>query len=248
MSDLRHHIKETTMLFQNNATGALAQDAGLAAHMRMIFNYMAGGVALSGLVAWLTLKSPEALQFAVNANLILFLVWFGVGMLFHKIAFNTQPTTALAMFAGYSALTGFMLAPLALVYAQADITLAFLAAAGTFGAASLYGYTTGRSLASLGSFLAVGGIALMVFAVVLIGMSIFSTVPAGLSLVFSVLVIPFVLIAVAYKMNQIRETYHHYGNDELMSSRMAIMNALGFYTDFVVLFVHILNILGAARR
>lgn len=236
------------MLFQNNATGAVAHDAGLAAHMRQIFNYMAGGVALSGLVAWLTLKSPEAMQFAVNAQLLLLLVWFGLGMFFHKIAFNTQPTTALAMFALYSGVTGFMFAPLALVYAQADITLAFFAAAGTFAAASLYGYTTGKSLAGLGSFLAVGGIALMIFAVVLIGWSIFGTVPAGLSLVFSALVIPFITIAIAYKMNQIRETYHHYGNDELMSSRMAIMNALGFYTDFVVLFVHILNIIGAARR
>ena len=65
------------MLFQNNATGAVAHDAGLAAHMRLIFNYMTGGVALSGLVAWLTLKSPEALQFAMQAHLILFLVWFG---------------------------------------------------------------------------------------------------------------------------------------------------------------------------
>ena len=235
------------MLFQNNATGAVAHDAGLAAHMRMIFNYMAGGVALSGLVGWLTLRSPELLNFAVQANLVLLLVWFGMGMFFHKIAFNTQPTTALAMFALYSAITGLMLAPIGLVYAQADITIAFAAAAGTFAAASLYGYTTGRSLASLGSFLAVGGIALTIFAVVLIGMSIFSTVPQGLSLVFSFLVVPFITIAIAFKMNQIRETYHMYGSDELMSSRLAIMNALGFYTDFVVLFIHILNILGSRR-
>lgn len=235
------------MLFQNNATGAVAHDAGLAAHMRMIFNYMTGGVALSGLVAWLTLKSPEALQFAAQAHLVLFLVWFGMGMFFHKIAFKTQPSTGLAMFALYSGLTGFMLAPIALVYTGADITLAFFAAAGSFFAASLYGYTTGRSLASLGSFLAVGSIALLVFAVVLIGMSIFSTVPQGLSLVFSALVVPFIIIAIAYKMNQIRETYHTYGGDELTSSRLAIYNALSFYTDFVVLFIHILNIIGSRR-
>lgn len=235
------------MLFQNNATGAVAHDAGLAAHMRMIFNYMTGGVALSGLTAWLTMKSPEAMQFAVSANLFLFFAWFAAGMFFHWVAFKVQPVAALAFFAAYSVLTGFMLTPLVLMYTGADITMAFFAAAGSFLAASLYGYTTGRSLAGLGSFLAVGGIALMIFAVVLIGMSIFSTVPQGLSLVFSFLVVPFIVMAIAYKMNQIRDNFHMYGSDELTSSRMAIVNALGFYTDFVVLFIHILNIIGSRR-
>lgn len=231
-----------------NQSEAVAQDTQLAAHMRMIFNYMTGGVALAGLTGWLTLQSQEATMFAAQSSLLLILVWFGMGLFFHKIAFSVQPVTGLFLFAVFSALTGFMFAPIMLAYAQADITLAFFAAAGVFLASSIYGYTTNRSLASLGSFLAVGGIALIIFAVVLIGMSIFSTVPSGLSLVFSVLVVPFVTIAIAYKINQIRETFHQYSADELTSSRLAIVHALGFFTDFAVLFLHLLRIIGAARN
>ena len=230
-----------------NQTQTVANESQLAAHMRMIFNYMTGGVALAGVTGWLTLQSQEATMFAAQSGLLLILVWFGVGVFFHKIAFSVQPVTALLFFALFSMLTGFMFAPMMLAYAQADITLAFFAAAGTFLAASVYGYTTNRSLASLGSFLAVGGIALIVFAVVLIGMSLFSTVPSGLSLVFSVLVVPFVTLAIAYKMNQIRENFHQYSADELTTSRVAIVHALGFFTDFAVLFLHLLRIIGAAR-
>lgn len=231
-----------------NQSEAVANDTKLAAHMRMIFNYMTGGVALAGLTGWLTLQSQEATIFAAQSGLILFLLWFVVGVFFHKIAFSVQPATALLFFAAFSAMTGFMFAPVLLAYAQADITLAFFAAAGTFLAASIYGYTTNKSLAGLGSFLAVGGIALIIFMVVLIGMSIFSTVPAGLSLVFSILVVPFVTIAIAYKINQIRESHHMYSQDELTSSRLAIIHALGFFTDFAVLFLHLLRIIGAARN
>ena len=230
-----------------NQSDAVAQDTQLAAHMRMIFNYMTGGVALAGVTGWLTVQNPQALMFAAQSGLILLLVWFGIGVFFHKIAFSVQPATALLMFGLFSMLTGFMFAPITLAYAQTDITLAFFAAAGTFLAASIYGYTTNKSLAGLSSFLAVGGIALVIFAVVLIVMSIFSTVPSGLSLVFSVLVVPFVTIGIAYKINQIRETFHGYGHDELMSSRLAIVHALGFFTDFAVLFLHLLRIIGAAR-
>lgn len=231
-----------------NQSEAVANDTKLAAHMRMIFNYMTGGVALAGVTGWLTLQSQEATMFAAQSGLILVLVWFGVGMFFHKIAFRVQPATALMAFGGFSALTGFMFAPITLAYAQTDITLAFFAASGTFLAASIYGYTTNKSLAGLSSFLAVGGIALVIFAVVLIGMSLFSTVPSGLSLVFSALVVPFITIAIAYKINQIRETFHGYSNDELMTSRLAIVHALGFFTDFAVLFLHLLQLIGAARN
>ena len=232
-----------------NQTQTVANETQLAAHMRMIFNYMTGGVALAGITGWLTLQNQEATMVAAQSGIILFLVWFGVGMFFHKIAFSVQPATALLFFALFSALTGFMFAPVMLAYAQTDITLAFFAAAGTFLAASVYGYTTNRSLASLGSFLAVGGIALIIFMVVLLVMGIFGGgVPAGLSLVFSLLVVPFVTLAIAYKMNQIRESFHQYSADELTTSRLAIIHALGFFTDFAVLFLHLLRIIGAARN
>ena len=231
-----------------NQTRTIIDEGALSAHMRMIFNYMTGGVALAGITAWLTLKSPEATVMAAQSSLVLMLVWFGMGVFFHKIAFSVQPTTALILFGAFSAMTGFMFAPIMLLYTNADITLAFFAAAGVFLAASIYGYTTNRSMQSLGSFLAVGGIALMIFAVVLIGMSIFSTVPSGLSLVFSALVVPFTTLAIAYKVGQIRESFAMQAQDEVTSARLAIVNALGFFTDFAVLFLHILRLIGGSRE
>lgn len=226
-------------------TQSMSVDKGLAAYLRRTFNYMTGGVALSGLVAYLTLSSPALLQAALNpaTQIIFLLVWFGLGFFFHKIAFKVQPTTALGLFALYSAITGFALAPIALVYATMDITLAFFAAAGVFLAASLYGYTTNKSLAGMGSFLAIGGIGLVIFAVVLIAWSFFAPVPEGISLVFSLLVVPFVTGAIAYKINILRDNFHAYGHDEVTAARMSVVDALGFYTDFVVLFLHLLRII-----
>lgn len=237
-------------MFPNSSSYSreMANDKGLAAYMRTVFNYMTGGVALSGLVAYFTLTTPALLQAALNpATQILFLVvWFGLGIFFHKLAFKVSPTAALGLFGVYSVITGFALAPVMLMHASMDITVAFFAAAGVFAAASLYGYSTNKSLASLGSFLAVGGIALIIFMVVLFGMAIFGGgVPSGLSLVFSFLVVPFVTIGVAYKINMLRDTYVRYSPSEADRSRLATTEALGFYTDFVVLFLHILNIISS---
>lgn len=227
----------------------VADEKGLSAHLRTVFNYMTGGLALSGLVAYVTLHVPALLAMAASpaGSIIFLLTWFGLGMFFHSIAFRVQPSTALMLFGLFSVVTGFALAPLFVIYASMDVTLALLAAAGVFAAASIYGHTTQRSLAGLGSFLAVGGIALIIFALVLIGWSFFGGAPHGLSMVFSLLIVPFVTIAIAFKMNMLRESYYAYASDPVTASRMSIVDALGFYTDFVVLFVHLLRIIASVN-
>lgn len=233
--------------FQRN----LADEKGLSAHMRSVFNYMTGGLALSGLMAYLTLSVPALFNLAASpaGSIVFLLIWFGMGFFFHRIAFSVQPATALGLFALYSATTGFALAPMLAINAAVDVTLALLAAAGVFAAASIYGYTTQRSLAGLGSFLAVGGIALIIFMLVLVGWSLFGGgAPHGLSMVLSLLVVPFVTLAIAYKINMLRESYYAYAADPVTASRMSIVDALYFYTDFVVLFIHLLRIIASVNN
>ena len=232
-------------------TFAQAQDSALARFMRQTFNYMTGGVALSGLVAYLTFHIPALMAFAVTpaAQIIFLVIWFGLGLFFHKLAERLSPAGALGAFALFSAATGFGLVPIALMYTGADITLAFIAAAAVFAGASAYGYMTKRSLAGLGAFLAVGGIALMIMALVLIGMSFFGGVSQGISILFSLLVVPFVTIAIAFKVNMLREGYMQIANgSEADQARMSITMALGFYTDFVVLFLHLLRLISALNN
>lgn len=228
-----------------------AVDQGLALFMRRTFNYMTGGVAISALVAFVTMHSPALLGAAMTpATQILFmLVWFGLGFFFQKLAFSLSPAGAIGAFALFSAVTGFALSPLVMVYTGADITLAFIAAAAVFAGASIYGYTTKRPLYGLGSFLAVGGIGLMIFAFILIGMAMFGHYSGGLSIVFSLLVIPFVTLATAFQVNMLAQFY---GNIAAMGEasevRMSTVAALNLYTNFVVLFLNILQLLGAVNR
>ena len=120
-------------------TTAINTEGALAQHMSQVFNYMSGGVALSGVVAYLVSTNLALLSIATSANLIFMLVWLGFGFFMHRMVFNLQPAAALGVFAAFSALTGFSLAPLVLMYTGASIVTAFATAAVMFAGASAYG-------------------------------------------------------------------------------------------------------------
>lgn len=226
---------------------ATARDTALSRHMSQTFNYMMGGVALSGLVAWLATTSPALMQVAVKGNLIFMLVWLGFGFFMHKMVFSLQPTAALAVFAAFSALTGFSLAPLALVYTGASITTAFMVAAIMFGGTSLYGYTTNRSLSGMGTFLVMGSWGLLAFGLVTIGASLFGFNTSGMSTVFSLIAVPLFAAITAWEVNQIKETFQQYGSDELLRSRLSILSAASLYMNFVTMFINLLQLIGDRR-
>src|ERR1700749_2187653 len=139
-----------------NVSAAGSRESAVARHLSQVFNYMVGGVGISGIVAWLVSSNPALLEVALRGQLIFMIVWLAFGFFMGRIIFSLQPAVALAVFAAFSALTGFSLAPIALVYTGASIATAFGVAAIMFAGASLYGYVTQKSLSGWGTFLMMG--------------------------------------------------------------------------------------------
>jgi len=232
----------------------VAIDAGLRAYMIRVYNYMTAGVALTGLVAWVTYSAAvvdtgaglELTQFghAIFASPLMWLFVLaplGLVMLLSFGIDRLSAGTALTVFFIYAALLGLSLASIFLVYTHASITRVFFISATTFGATSLYGYTTKRDLTSVGSFMFMGLIGLIIASVVNIFLR-----STGLDWAISVIgVIVFVGLT-AYDTQRIKESYD-VNDDGTISGRKAVMGALRLYLDFINLFLMLLRILGDRR-
>jgi uncharacterized protein len=222
--------------------------------MIRVYNYMTAGVALTGLVAWFTYSAAvvdtgaglQLTQFghAIFASPLMWLFVLaplGLVMLLSFGINRLSAGTALTVFFVYAALLGLSLASIFLVYTHASITRVFFISAATFGATSLYGYTTQRDLTSVGSFMFMGLIGLIIASVV--NIFLHST---GLDWAISVIgVIVFVGLT-AYDTQRIKEMYD-VNDDGTISGRKAVMGALRLYLDFINLFLMLLRIFGNRR-
>jgi hypothetical protein len=168
-----------------------AIDQGLRAHMIRVYNYMAIGVAITGVAAWLTFQAAGgeaihitargivgatpfgALVFNPIAQIALFFVTLGMVWYLSARISTMQVGTAFVMFMGYAGLLGLFLAPIFVVYTGASITRVFFISSASFGALSLWGYTTQRDLTAFGAFLMMGLFGLMLAILVNIGLSFF---------------------------------------------------------------------------
>jgi FtsH-binding integral membrane protein len=232
----------------------LTIDAGLRGYMIRVYNYMTAGVALTGLVAWFTYSAAvvdtgaglQLTEFghAIFASPLMWLFVLAPLGLVMLLSFGTNRLsagTALTVFFVYAALVGLSLASIFLVYTHASITRVFFISAATFGATSLYGYTTQRDLTSVGSFMLMGLIGLIIASVV--NIFLHST---GLDWAISVIgVIVFVGLT-AYDTQRIKEMYD-VNDDGTISGRKAVMGALRLYLDFINLFLMLLRIFGNRR-
>lgn len=229
---------------RSNAVNTRARsENAIASHMRQVFNYMTGGVALSGAVAWFAISYNDGalVMSLVQSGMMWLLLIAQLGLVFF-LSFRIQklqPTTALALFAGFSGLMGLSLAPLAFAYTQASIATAFFTAAGMFGAMSAYGYFTNRSLNGLGSFLFMGLIGLVVASVINIFLG-----SDQMSFIISLIAVPLFAGLTAYDTQKIKEIGMQNAGNELAQSRGAIMGALALYLDFINMFVHLLQLIG----
>jgi uncharacterized protein len=212
---------------------------------RKVYNWMLAGLAITGGVAWFTSQSQTLIQFVLGNQLVLFLL-FGaeLAMVFILAARinRMSASTAGTMFIVYSVLNGLTLSFIFLVYAKATIASAFFVTAATFGAMSLYGYTTKRSLASLGSFLFMGLIGIIIASVVNIflhsSMLHWIVTYAGV-LIFTGLT--------AYDTQKLKMIAQGGFDGEEMESKASIMGALSLYLDFINLFLMLLRVFGGSR-
>jgi FtsH-binding integral membrane protein len=237
-----------------SADRAVAIDAGLRAYMIRVYNYMAMGVALTGVVAWATFNAAvteTAGRLALTpfgqaiysgpATIVLFLGTLGLVIGISWGINRLRPATAFALFMLYAGALGLMLSSIFLAYTGASITRVFFISAASFGALSLYGYTTQRDLSAMGSFLIMGLFGLMI--AMLVNIFLKST---GLDFVISAAGVLIFAGLTAWDTQKIKEMYD-VNDDGTISGRKAVMGALSLYLDFINLFLFLLRLLGDRR-
>jgi uncharacterized protein len=235
-------------------TDQVAIDAGLRAYMIRVYNYMAAGVALTGVVAWLTF-SAAVVQTSAGLQLTAFgqavfqspLMWVLVlaplGLVF-AISFGInrmQPATALMLFFVYAGLLGLSLASIFLIYTGESVTRVFFISAATFGALSLWGYTTKRDLTGMGSFMFMGLIGIIIASLVNIFLR-----SSGLDWAISVIGVIVFAGLTGWDTQRIKEMYSPM-DDGTIGGRKAVMGALSLYLDFINLFLMLLRLMGDRR-
>ena len=228
-------------------TGAVDRaenDAGLRSYMLRVYNYMASGLALTGIVAYLVAQSPAAMHAIFGTPLFWLVVLAPLGLVFFlsaRIA-TLQPATAQALFWVYAGLMGLSLASIFAVYTGTNIARVFFITAGSFAGLSLYGYTTRRDLSAMASFLMIGLIGVILASVV--NMFLQST---GLQFAVSVIGVLVFAGLTAYDTQSIKEMYFA-GDDTAVATRKSIMGALRLYLDFLNLFLMLLQLFGNNRN
>ena len=222
-------------------------DQGLRSYMLRVYNLMAMGLAITGVVAWGAFQMAVAdgqltpfgqLIYASAFRWIVILAPLGLVMFLSFRIHKMSVAAAQATFWVYSGLVGLSLSTIFLVYTGQSITQTFFVTAASFGALSLYGYTTKRDLTGMGSFLFMGLIGLMLAMVVNIFL-------ASSALQFAISGIGVLIFAglTAYDTQQIKEMYYD-GDDTMVAGRKAIMGALRLYLDFINLFTFLLQFMG----
>jgi uncharacterized protein len=235
---------------------AVAYDMGLRAHMIRVYNYMAGGVALTGVVAWLTYQMAVVTNasgavtgltqfghalFTSPLKWVVMLAPLGFVLFMSFRIANLQASTARLLFFVFASVMGLSLSAIFLVYTHTSITQVFFITAATFGALSIYGYTTQRSLDAIGSFLMMG-----LFGIIIAGFVNLFLASSMLQWVVSVMGVLIFAGFTAWDTQTIKEMYDPM-DDGTIAGRKAVMGALKLYLDFINLFVHLLQLMGDRR-
>lgn len=228
---------------RGRATSAVEIDEGLRTFMLKVYNYMGLGLALTGAVAFFTASSPAMMQ-AIHGTALSWLVMLSPLAFILVLSFGIQklrPATAQALFWAFAGVMGLSLSSIFIVYTGTSIARVFFITAALFGAMSLYGYTTKKSLASWGSFLFMGLLGVIIAMVVNIFL-------ASSALHFAISVIGVLIFTglTAYDTQNIKQQYYE-GDGAVIAEKKAIMGALRLYLDFINLFIMLMHLMGQQR-
>jgi len=220
-------------------------DVGLRDYMLRIYNYMASGLALTGIIAYAAAAGgrDSLIAHIYNTPLMWLVILAPLGLvMWLSYGINRMAaSTAQLLFWVYSGLMGLSLSTIFLVYTGESIARVFFITAGTFAAMSLYGYTTQRDLSQWGSFLFMGLIGIIIAMLVNIFL-------ASSALQFAICVIGVIVFTglTAYDTQTIKEMYVAYEDGEI-AGKKAVMGALRLYLDFINLFMMLMQLLGTRR-
>jgi len=245
----------------------VAVDEGLRAYMLRVYNYMAGGIALTGLVAYfifsqaitndpaLAAKTATGAAYAINRGMYLTQLGYAIYgsplkwvVMLAPLAFvfflsfriyKMSVGAAQIAFWMFAAVMGLSLSSIFLVFTGQSITQVFFVTAASFGALSIYGYTTKRDLSGWGSFLIMGVVGIIIAAIVNIFLQ-------SSALQFAISVIGVLVFAglTAYDTQRIKDGYYEVMGDMTATTKAAIMGALNLYLDFINMFTMLLSLFG----
>jgi uncharacterized protein len=245
----------------------VAVDEGLRAYMLRVYNYMAGGVLLTGIVAYLAFTQAITLDPALAAKSVggaamalkrgMYLTPFGVTLYVSPLKwlvmlaplgfvfflswriYQMSVGAAQLTFWLFAGVMGLSLSTIFLVFTGQSITQVFFVTAAAFGALSLYGYTTQKDLSAWGSFLIMGVVGIVIAMLVNIFLQ-------SSALQFAISVIGVLVFAglTAYDTQQIKDGYYQVMGDVAAASKAAIMGALRLYLDFINMFTMLLQLFG----
>jgi FtsH-binding integral membrane protein len=217
--------------------GAVTMDQGLRRYMLSIYNYMASGVLLSGVVAMLFANSAIGVQI-MSSPLRWVIMLAPLAFIFFFNA-NRTASTLQIMFWSFCVAMGLSMSTIFLVYTGASIATTFVATAGAFAGLSLYGYTTKRNLTAMGSFMMMGLIGIII--AMLLNIFIQSS---ALGLAISILGVLIFAGLTAYDTQRLREAYYQVAGTDMMG-KVVILGALSLYLDFINMFQFLLSFLGS---
>ena len=244
----------------------VAVDEGLRAYMLRVYNYMAGGVFLTGIVAYLAFTQAVTLDPALAAKTAggvallkrgMYLTPFGMALFVSPLKwlvmlaplgfvfflsfriYQMSVSAAQWTFWLFAAVMGLSLSTIFLVFTGQSITQVFFVTAAAFGGLSLYGYTTSKDLSGWGSFLIMGVIGIVIAGLVNLFLQ-------SSALQFAISVIGVLVFAglTAYDTQQIKDNYYAVMGDATAASKAAIMGALNLYLDFINMFTFLLQLFG----
>jgi uncharacterized protein len=224
------------------AVAGVSYDAGLRAHMQRVFNYMGGGLAITGLVAFVVANTPLAavvfgtpLKWVAIFAPLVFMIYMNVKFM------SMSAARAQTLFWLFCGVMGLSMAALFMAFTGASVARAFFITGATFGAMSLWGYTTRADLTGFGSFLMMGLIGLMIAMVVNLFMA-----SAMIHWVVSVLGVFIFTGLTAYDVQNIKQLYAAGWGTEA-NNKMAVMSALRLYLNFINAFQFLLSLTGDRR-
>jgi FtsH-binding integral membrane protein len=219
-------------------------DKGLRAYMLGVYNYMTAGLAVSGIIAYFVSSSPAILTTIYTNTALTWMVILAPLAFIIAISMGIQKmkaSTVQALYWAFAITMGISLSSIFVVYTSASIARVFFITAATFGAMSLYGYTTKKDLTGWGSFLFMGLIGIIIASVVNFFMA-----SAMLDFAISVIGVLVFVGLTAYDTQKIRNEYSEFDSGEV-ATKKSVYGALRLYLDFINLMMMLLRLFGDRR-
>lgn len=234
------------MSFETNTNTAQSRtqniDVGLQTHMQKVYNTMGVGLVMTGIVAYFTANTPALYNLIFGSNLKWVAMLAPMAVIFLGFTparvYKMSPAKVRGTFFVLAALYGLSFATIFHVFTAESIARVFFITAGMFAGTSLYGYTTKKNLASMGSFMTMGLIGILIASVANIFIE-----SSMMQFVISIIGVVVFTGLTAWDTQRIKETYAiSHGRDT--NDKMAVMGALSLYLNFVLLFQMLMNLMG----